>query len=115
MGAAIRMNDGPCIPTSHSLDGGIQHCIDQLGIWMRSNGPADDQAIEAVDDRREIHLASWDLELGDIREPLFIRGAGLEVAIDKVFRCGTDFACPSSDHLAQFGSWISGVSASSLG
>ncbi len=23
--------------------------------------------------------------------------------------------CPSSDHLAQFGSWISGVSASSLG
>lgn len=25
------------------------------------------------------------------------------------------FDCPSSDHLAQFGSWISGVSASSLG
>jgi len=59
---------------------------------MRSNGPADNQAIEAVDDGREVHLASRDLELGDIRKPLFVRGSGLKIAVDEVFRSRTDFS-----------------------
>lgn len=92
MGTAVGMNDGPCVSVSHCLDGGIQHCVDQFRVWLRSNGATDDQAIEAVDDGREIHFASRDLELGDIREPLFVRGCGLEVTIDKVLGCRTDFS-----------------------
>ena len=49
---------------------------------MLANGPADDQAVEAVDDGREVHLAGGDLELGDVSQPLLVRRGCLEVAID---------------------------------
>ncbi len=57
---------------------------------MRSNGPANDQAIEAAHDGREVHLAGGDLELGDVGEPLLIRRCGVEVTIDGVLGRWTD-------------------------
>lgn len=57
---------------------------------MRSNGPANDQAIEAAHDGREVHLAGRDLELGDVGEPLLIRRCGVEVTIDGVLGRWTD-------------------------
>jgi hypothetical protein len=84
------VNDGSGVAVSYRLDGCIQHRVDQFCIWMRPNGPADDQAIEAVDDGRKIHLAGRDLELGDVGQPLLVRGRRLEVAIDEVFGRRTD-------------------------
>jgi hypothetical protein len=88
--ATIRANDGPVVGIDHHLDGRIQHRVDALSVWMRPNGPADDQAIEAVDDGREVHLAGRDLELGDVGEPLLVRRCGVEVAIDEILGRWTD-------------------------
>lgn len=57
-GTAVTTNYGPCVPVSYSGDGGIWRCADQFGVWMRSDGTTQDRAIEAGDDRQEIHLAS---------------------------------------------------------
>jgi len=57
-----------------------------------SHGPADDQAIEAIDHRRQIHLARRDLEPGDVGEPLLVRCTGAEVAVQQVLGCRTDLA-----------------------
>ena len=65
----------------HCLDGCIQHCVDQLSVRARANGSADNHAVEAIDDRRQVDLARRDLELRDIREPFLIGGRGLEVAV----------------------------------
>ena len=92
MPTAIRMNDRPVIAIGYLLDSSVQHGVYKLGIRTRSDSPADNQAIEAVDDGREVHLASGDLELCDVREPLLIRDSRLEVAVDEIVRCGGDFS-----------------------
>lgn len=60
------MDDGSAIAAGYRLDGSIEHRVDELSVGMRPNGPADDQAIEAVDDGREVHLAGRDLKLCDV-------------------------------------------------
>ncbi len=51
---------------------------------MAGLADADYQPIDAVDYRREIHLASRYLELRDVSEQLLIRSCCLEVPIDEV-------------------------------
>lgn len=92
MSSAIGMDDWPFLPVGHGLNGGIQYGIDQACIWLRSNRPTDDHAVEAVDDGREVHLPSWDLELGDIRQPFYVRRFCMEVAIDQVLGRRADFS-----------------------
>ncbi len=92
MGSAIGMDDWSFRAVCHGLDSCIQHSIDQPRVWLRSNRPTDDHAIEAVDDGRKIHLPSRDLELGDVCQPLHIRCLCMEVAIDQVLGCWTYFA-----------------------
>ena len=58
------------------------------------------------------------LDVGELSErgPSVAQTAFLRRFVDETFNDGAATSdCPSSDHLAQFGSWISGVSASSLG
>ena len=50
------------------------------------------KAIKAIDHGRQVHLASRDLELSDVGKPFLIQGSSLEVAIDEVHWCWTDFA-----------------------
>ena len=92
MAAPIGVNHRPVSSFGHCLDGCIQHRVDQLGVRTGPNGPADDHSIEAVDDGREVHLASRDLELRDVREPFLVGDRGLEVAVDEVLRRWTDLA-----------------------
>lgn len=87
------MSHGPSVGCiCHDLDGGIQHGVDQLSVRTGSAGPADHHSIEAVDDGREVHLASRDLELRDVREPFLVGDRGLEVAVYEVLRRWTDLA-----------------------
>ena len=74
------------------LDGRIQPGVHQVGIWTRTDGPADCQTIEAVNHGREIHLASRYLELRDVSEPLLIRSLRMEVAVDDIFWRRADLA-----------------------
>jgi hypothetical protein len=48
--------------------------------------------IEAVDDGRELPLASRDLRLRDVREPFLVGDRSLEVAVDEVLRRWNDLA-----------------------
>ena len=80
------MDDRPFVATSHRFDGGIQHGIHKLCVRARSDGPADDHSIKAVDHWREIHFAGRDLELRDIGEPFLVWSDSIEIAIDDVFR-----------------------------
>ncbi|SCX30444.1 hypothetical protein DSM25559_3526 [Agrobacterium rosae] len=52
---AIGMDNWPFLCFGHGLNGCIQHSIDQLRIWVRSNRPTDDHAVEAIDDRRKVN------------------------------------------------------------
>mgnify|MGYP006949399687 CR=1 FL=1 len=65
MGSTIRMDDWPVVGIDHRFNGCIEHRVDEFSVRARPDGPADDQAIEAVDDGRQVHLAGRDLELGD--------------------------------------------------
>jgi hypothetical protein len=90
----IGVNRRPVGGFRHRLNGGIQHRVDEFGIWAGSNGPAHHHPIEAIDDGRQVHLASRDLELRDVSEPLLIERCGLEVSVDDVLRrCLFSDAC----------------------
>ena len=52
VGTAIGVNYRPVLAVGHRLNGSIQHRVDQVGVWTRSDSPADHQAIEAVDHGR---------------------------------------------------------------
>jgi hypothetical protein len=82
----------PLIFVSQSLDGCIQHGIDQFRIWFRSDRPADDQTIDAVYDGAEIHLASRDTEFNNAGQRFLVWGCSLEVAFNEVLGCQTDFS-----------------------
>ena len=74
MPTAISVDNGLVMAVGYLLDSSIQHGVHQVGVWTRTDGPADHQTIEAVDHGREIHLASRYLELGDVGQPFLIRG-----------------------------------------
>src|SRR4051812_34544236 len=92
MGSAIRMDDWPFLAVGDGSDGCIQHGVDETCIRLGSDGPADDHAVKAVDDGRKVHLACWDLELGDVCQPLHVRRFCMEVAIDQVLRRWIDLS-----------------------
>ena len=48
--------------------------------------------VEEVHDRREVELAVSDTELGHVRDPLLIRGGGLELPVQQVRRGSALFA-----------------------
>ena len=77
---------------SDRLDSGIQQGVHKLSIWARAKGPADDPSVEAVDHRRQVHLASRNLELRDAGEPLLVRLRSWEVAIDEMLWRRADFS-----------------------
>ena len=58
--------------------------VRQLGGGARPDRPSRQEAVEAVQDRREVDLAGGDLELGDVGEPQLIGRVGVEVAADQV-------------------------------
>lgn len=92
MGSPIGMDDWPFLAVGDGSDGCIQHGVDETRIWLGSDGPADDHAVKAVDDGRKVHLASWDLELGDVCQPFHVRRFFMEVAIDQVLGRWTDLS-----------------------
>lgn len=92
MASAIAMDDGPGVTVHDGLQGCVQHEVGKIRIGFGADGPTDDQAVEAIDDRGEINFACADVELSDIRQPLLVWGCRVEVAIDDVLWRGADFA-----------------------
>lgn len=80
------------------VDGDTQHRIDQLGVRPGADRPTHDHSIEAINHRREIHFASWDLELCDVSEPLLVRRTGAEVSIQHVVSRHTDLVSISTQN-----------------
>lgn len=62
MRTAIGVDHWPLTTISHRLDGRIQHGIDEFSIWSRADRSAHNETVEAVDHRRQIHLAGRDPE-----------------------------------------------------
>ena len=78
------MHHRPIAAGSHLVDGGVQHRVDQLGVRARTDRPADDHGIKAIDHERPIHLASRNLELRDVGEPFLVPCSRAEVAVQNV-------------------------------
>ena len=92
MGSPIRMDDWLLLAVSHGPNGCIQHGVDEARIWLGSDGPTDDHAVNAVDDGRKVHLARRYLEPGDVCQPSHVRRVCMEVAIEQVLRRWTDLS-----------------------
>lgn len=88
MRSAIGMDNCPAFTVGNSFNGGVQHCIDQTRVRLRSNRPADHHPVEAINDGREIYFAGWDLEFGNVRELFLVRCFGMEVAVDQFSGAG---------------------------
>ncbi len=74
------------------LDRRIEHRVYQIGIRFAPDCPADDEAVEAVDDGRKINFTRSDVEFGDVGQPFLIRSGSLEVSIDDILRRRTNLA-----------------------
>jgi len=81
---AIRVDDRPVIAAGHRLNSSIQHRVHKVSVRTRADAPADNQTIEAVDHRRQIHLSSRDLKLRDVGKPFLIRCPSSEIPVDYV-------------------------------
>lgn len=105
MRAAIGMHSRPFVAGCDGPNSSVQHRVDKLCVWSRSDRPADDHAIEAIDHERQVHLAGWDLEFRDVGEPLLVWRGCAEVALQKVFQCRADLTHgkPSINHALHFG------------
>ena len=69
-----------------------KHAVGQGGVGARADRPGDGHAVMAVDDRRQVHLARRDRELGDVRDPQPVRRGGVEVAVHEIRGCAADLA-----------------------
>lgn len=49
VGNTIGVSDGPIFGIDHRLDGRVQHRVDEFSVRARTERPADDHAVEAVD------------------------------------------------------------------
>ena len=83
------MNHRAALATLNSINGRIQHCVDEICIGMSPNRPAHHQPVKAINDWRQVNLASRNLEFSNVGEPLLIGRSGTEVSIDEVLRGGT--------------------------
>ena len=71
---------------------GLEHPVGQCGVGARADRPGDRHAVVAVDDRRQVHLARRDPELGDVRDPQLVRVRGVEVPVHEIGRRAADLA-----------------------
>ena len=71
---------------------GLEHPVGQCGVGARADRPGDRHAVVAVDDRRQVHLARRDPELGDVRDPQPVRVRGVEVPVHEIGRRAADLA-----------------------
>lgn len=82
---AVRVNDG-MLAVAKRGDRVEQHALAHGRIRAWRQPPRHNHAVEAVDDRRQPALVAVHGELGDVREPQFIRPPGVEVAFHEVGR-----------------------------
>ncbi|MCY1236450.1 hypothetical protein D9M72_491050 [compost metagenome] len=86
------MHNRPVAADVDRLDSGIQHRVHELRVRAHADRPTDHLAIEAVDHRRQIHLACRNLELRDVGEPFLVGSTSGEVAVDEILWRWTDLA-----------------------
>ena len=70
----------------------IEHCIHQRRVRACTYRPAHNQAIKAVDNRRQIDFSSRKLELRNIGQPFLIWPAGTKIPGEQIFRRRADFS-----------------------
>lgn len=63
-----------------------EHAVGQRRVRAGADRPGDRHAVVAVDDRRQVHLARRDPELGDVRDPQLVRVRGVEVPVHEIGR-----------------------------
>ena len=71
---------------------GLEHPVGQCGVGARADRPGGRHAVVAVDDRRQVHLARRDPELGDVRDPQLVRVRGVEVSVHEIGGRAADLA-----------------------
>ena len=89
--ATVRMNDRSLARPERGACG-LEHPVDQGGVGARADRPGHRHAVIAVDDRRQVHLARRDRELGDVRDPQPVRRGGVEVAVHEIRGRAADLA-----------------------
>jgi hypothetical protein len=55
------------------LDSGVQHGVDEYGVWSRTNRPADDHAVEELDHGQQVRAIATALACEGARLSCFIR------------------------------------------
>jgi hypothetical protein len=88
MASTIAVDYGPRFAVCDGLNCCIKHCVNQISVRLGPDGPTDEEAFEAIDDRGKIDLSSADVKLGDVCQPLLIGRGSLEVTVDDVLGRG---------------------------
>src|SRR3989475_8627887 len=55
--STIRMNHRAALAALNSINGRIQHCVDEMCVGMSPNRPAHHQPVKAINDWRQVNLA----------------------------------------------------------
>jgi hypothetical protein len=90
--SAVTVDYGPHFAVRDGFDRGIKHGVGETRVRFGPDGPTDDHAVEAIDDRREIDLTRAYVELGDVGQPFLIWRRSLEVTVDDILRRRADLA-----------------------
>lgn len=83
MAAAIGMGHG-ALALAKSAACGLEAAVGEFGVRARADRPGRQAAVEAVEDRGQVHLAVRKPELRDVGEPQLVGRRGPEVAVDQV-------------------------------
>ncbi len=87
MASPITVDYGPLLAVCDGFQCCIQHGVGETRVRFGPDGPTDNHAVEAIDDRREIDFARAYVELGDIGQPFLIWRESVKVTVDDVLRC----------------------------
>ena len=83
MATAIGMGHGaPALAKSAAC--GLEAAVGELRVRARADRPGGQPAVEAVENRGQVHLAVRKPELRDVGEPQLVGRRGSEVAVDQV-------------------------------
>ena len=80
------MNHRAALAALNSINGSIEHSVDEVGIGMAAYAPAHHHPIETINHWRQVNLARGNLEFSNVGEPLLIGRSGMEVSIHEVLR-----------------------------
>lgn len=82
--SSIRINRRAALAALNSINGRIQHYVDEICVEMSPNRPAHLQSVNAINDWRQVNQAIRNLAVSNVDEPLLIGCSSMEDSIDEV-------------------------------